>query len=90
MASTSDAGPSRCAAGDIMSLLDDAMLDTDHVAMQMESHCRFGIYVEVILSTLRCRVPIVETIHLSLMPILFSVELAQTIQVEIAAATRIW
>ena len=60
VASTSDAGPSRSAVGDIMSLLDDALLDTDHVAMQMESHRRFGIYVEVSLSTLGCRVPIVD------------------------------
>ena len=87
---TSNAGTSSRATGDILSLLDDALLDTEHVALQMESHCHFGTYVEVSLSTLRCRVPIVSIIHFDVDTSLQSVGCDQAIEAEITVAAGVW
>ena len=48
---TSVAGTNNQAADDNMSLLDDDLLDAQHAALQLESHRRLGVYMEVIPST---------------------------------------
>ena len=44
-------GASSRAADDNMLLLDDDLLDAQYVALQMESHHRLGVFMEVISST---------------------------------------
>ena len=47
VAATGEAGSSSQAIKDDLLLLDDVLLSTEHLALQMESHRCFGAFVEV-------------------------------------------